>query len=221
MKLMLRIGGSVLGSPPSPAVVNDYAQIVSTLREKAHYIGIVVGGGEISRMYIETAKKLGFSTFNQDIVAIHASRLNAKLVSIKLGDFHPVPTTINGMLSRLRKNKAAVMGGLRPGITTDTVATIVAEEWKSDLFIKASDQEGIYTADPMKHKDAKLLKSISYQELKTILAVEYAPGIHSIIDPVAVGLLLRSRLKLVVLDGRNPKNILRVVKGEKVGTTIS
>ena len=68
-----------------------------------------------------------------------------------------------------RRDRVVVMGGLRPGITTDTVATLVAEAWRSDLMVKASDQEGIYTADPRLHKRAQLLPKVSYPMLVAIL----------------------------------------------------
>ncbi|HIJ08942.1 TPA: UMP kinase, partial [Candidatus Bathyarchaeota archaeon] len=46
------------------------------------------------------------------------------------------------------------MGGLRPGITTDAVASLVAEHIKADLLVKGTDQDGVYDKDPRKHVDA-------------------------------------------------------------------
>jgi uridylate kinase len=113
------------------------------------------------------------------------------------------------------------MGGLRPGITTDTVATLVAQAWRSDLMIKASNQEGIYTADPRVHKRAQLLPMVSYPMLVAILGGKHAPGIHSIIDPVAVEKIAKNRIKLVVVDGTNPDNVLAAIQGDVVGTIVS
>jgi uridylate kinase len=218
---VLRIGGSVLRSPPSAVVVEGYAKVVSDLNYEGHSVGVVVGGGPISREYIKSAAQMGLSPYQQDTIAIHASRLNARLVAMKLGGVSSVPTSIDGMLQRLARNRVAVMGGLRPGITTDTVAAIVAQRWHADLLVKASDQNGIYSEDPRVNKKAKKLDRISYEKMKEILGGSHKPGIHSIIDPVAVDQLIESRVKLVVLNGAEPRGVAKAVHGEKIGTLVS
>jgi uridylate kinase len=221
LKAVLRIGGSVLGSPPSAKVVNGYAEVISDLNYEGHSVAVVVGGGQVSREYIKSASEMGLSTYQQDTVAIHASRLNARLVAMKLGGVSSVPTSIDGMLQRLSRNRVAVMGGLRPGITTDTVAAIVAQKWRADILVKASDQNGIYTEDPRKNKGAKKLDKITYERMKQILGGSHSPGIHSIIDPVAVDQLSELRVRLVVLNGLDPKGVVKAIHGEKIGTVVS
>ncbi len=221
MKAVLRIGGSVLGSPPSAKVVNEYADVVSDLNHEGHSVAVVVGGGQVSRDYIKSAAAMGLSPYQQDTVAIHASRLNARLVAMKLGGVSSVPTSIDGMLQRLARNRVAVMGGLRPGITTDTVAAMVAARWRADVLVKASDQNGIYTEDPRVNKRAKRLDRINYEKMKQILGGTHKPGIHSIVDPVAVDQLLETKIKLVVLNGSDPRGVLKAVRGEKIGTLVS
>jgi len=210
-----------MGSPPSAEVVDDYAKVVSDLNYEGHSVAVVVGGGPISREYIKSAAKLGLSPYQQDTIAIHASRLNARLVAMKLGGVSSVPTSIDGMLQRLARNRVAVMGGLRPGITTDTVAAIVAQRWRADLLVKASDQNGIFTEDPRVNKRAKKLDRITYEKMKELLGGNHRPGIHSIVDPVAVNQLLESRTKLVVLNGKDARGILKAVHGEKIGTLVT
>jgi uridylate kinase len=221
MKAVLRIGGSVLGSPPSAKVVNAYAEVIADLNFEGHSVAVVVGGGEISREYIRSAAAMGLSTYQQDTVAIHASRLNARLVAMKLGGVSSVPTSIDGMLQRLARNRVAVMGGLKPGITTDTVAAIVAAKWRADILVKASDRNGIYTEDPRVNKKAKKLDRLTYEKMKQILGGSHRPGIHSIVDPVAVDHLVESRVKLVVLNGADPKGVIKAIHGEKIGTVVS
>lgn len=221
MKAVLRIGGSVLGSPPSAKVVNAYAEVIADLNFEGHSVAVVVGGGEISREYIRSAAAMGLSTYQQDTVAIHASRLNARLVAMKLGGVSSVPTSIDGMLQRLARNRVAVMGGLKPGITTDTVAAVVAAKWRADILVKASDQNGIYTEDPRVNKKAKKLDRLSYDKMKQILGGSHRPGIHSIVDPVAVDQLVESRVRLVVLNGADPKGVIKAIHGEKIGTVVS
>ena len=221
MKAVLRIGGSVLGSPPSAKVVSAYAEVIADLNFEGHSVAVVVGGGEISREYIRSAAAMGLSSYQQDTVAIHASRLNARLVAMKLGGVSSVPTSIDGMLQRLARNRVAVMGGLKPGITTDTVAAIVAAKWRADILVKASDQDGIYTEDPRLNRKAKRLDRLTYEKMKQILGGSHRPGIHSIVDPVAVDQLVESRVKLVVLNGADAKGVIKAIHGEKIGTVVS
>jgi len=220
LKIVLRIGGSVLGSPPDPKLVQGYAEVVSTLTREGNTVAVVVGGGQISRKYIESAKGLGLSSYQQDTIAIHASRLNARLVAMKLGGVSSVPTSIESILQRLARNRIAVMGGLKPGITTDTVAAMLAQRWGADLVIKGSDQDGIYTSDPRLNRRAKKLDRISFERMRQILGGNHKPGIHSIIDPVAVEQLSKSHIKLIVLNGSDPKNTLRAARGGRVGTLV-
>jgi len=211
----------VLGSPPAAKVVNAYAEVIADLNFEGHSVAVVVGGGEVSREYIRSAAAMGLSTYQQDTVAIHASRLNARLVAMKLGGVSSVPTSIDGMLQRLARNRVAVMGGLKPGITTDTVAAIVAARWRADILVKASDQNGIYTEDPRFNKKAKRLDNLTYERMKQILGGIHRPGIHSIVDPVAVDQLVESRVRLVVLNGADPKGVIKAIHGEKIGTVVS
>src|SRR4029077_379063 len=122
----LRIGGSVLGSPPKAKLLKDYAGVISEARKAGLAVGAGAGGGPVSRAYIATAKELLLPREGQDMVAIDVSRLNAKLVAMKLG-VKRVSTTTQGMIVELDKNGIGVMGGLRPGITTDTVAAILGD----------------------------------------------------------------------------------------------
>ncbi len=221
MKIVLRIGGSVLGSPPAAKVVNAYADVISDLNHEGHLVAVVVGGGGVAREYIRSASQMGLSPYQQDTVAIHASRLNARIVAMKLGGVSSVPTSIDGMLQRLARNRVAVMGGLKPGITTDTVAALVAQRWRADLLVKASDQSGVYTEDPRVNKRAKKLDRITYEKMKQILGGSHKPGIHSIVDPVAVNQLTDLRIKLVVLNGDNARGVVKAVHGERIGTVVT
>jgi len=219
LKIVLRLGGSILGSPPEAAVVRSYSEVISRVVKQKNDVIVVVGGGGIARQYINTAKGAGLAAEAQDWIAIQVSRVNAKLFGMVLG-VEEVATTARAAISNVKQHHVAVMGGLKPGITTDTVATLVAETWNADLIIKASDQKGIYTEDPRKSPKAKLLPTVSYEKLVEILGGEHSPGIHSIVDPVAVRRIAKDKIRLVVVKGDEPENVIRVVRGERVGTTV-
>jgi len=223
MRLVLRIGGSVIASPTNSALISKYANLLKDLKKKKHDVAVVVGGGALAREFINVAKDLGLDEEAQDEVAISVSRIFAQLLLQKLGELGcgAVPLTIEDSMTCLREGKIAVMGGLKPGMTTDTVAALIVEQVNADLFIKATDQDGIYDRDPRKHADAVKLEHLSFEDLSHVFAENrHKAGIHQILDPEAVKVLKKGRVRVIVVNGFKPENIVLAVKGEKVGTLI-
>ncbi|MBE0512671.1 UMP kinase, partial [Candidatus Bathyarchaeota archaeon] len=108
------------------------------------------------------------------------------------------------------------------GMTTDTVAALIVEQVNADLFVKATDQEGIYNKDPRRHADAVKLEHLSFEDLSRVFAEnKHKAGIHQILDPEAVKILKKERVKVIVVNGFKPENVSVAVKGEKVGTLIA
>jgi uridylate kinase len=224
MRIVLRIGGSVVASPVNTELMSEYAEMVQTIKGQGHEVAVVVGGGSSAREFIAIAKKLGLDEPAQDEVAISVSRLFAQLFLKKLGEMGcgKVALTLNDAAECLSKGKIVVMGGLKPGITTDAVAALVAERIKADLLVKGTDQDGVYNKDPRKHADAVKLDHLSYDDLANVFSEsKHKAGIHQIIDPEAVKIIKRGCMKLIVVNGFKPANILAAVNGESVGTVVN
>lgn len=224
MRIVLRIGGSVIASPVNPELIGKYADLLKSLKAEGHEVAVVVGGGSLAREFIGFAKALGLSEKAQDDIAISVSRVFAQLFLKKLGKSacESVPLTVEDAEKCLSEGKTVVMGGLKPGMTTDTVAAMVAEQTNADLLIKATNQEGVYDKDPRKYHDAVKLEHLRLADLSCVLAEnKHKAGIHQIIDPEAIKILKRKRVKVVVVSGFRPENVLKAVKGENVGTVIN
>jgi uridylate kinase len=224
MKLVIRIGGSVVASPFNPVLMNAYVELLLNLKRQGHLVAAVVGGGSLSRELIKTARVMGLSEAAQDEVAISVSRVMAQLFVLRLGKHGTVtvPTDIEAAAELFEDGKVVVMGGLKPGMTTDAVAAMLAERVSADLLVKATDVDGVFTRDPKKYEDAKRLERLSFDDLFGFFEKErHEAGIHQVIDPEAVRILQKRRIKTVVVNGFKPDNVLLAVKGEKVGTLIS
>jgi uridylate kinase len=224
MRIVLRIGGSVVASPVNTELMSKYAEMVQTLKEQGHEVAVVVGGGSLAREFIAIAKKLGLDEQAQDEFAISVSRLFAQLFLKKLSGMscRKVALTLDDAAECLSEGKIIVMGGLKPGITTDAVAALVAERINADLLVKGTDQDGVYNKDPRKHTDAVKLNHLSFDDLSTVFSEnKHKAGMHQIIDPEAVKILKRERMKLIVVNGFKPANILAAVNGESVGTVVN
>jgi uridylate kinase len=223
MRLVLRIGGSVIASPVDPQLIEEYADLLKRLRRSRHDVVAVVGGGSLAREFIQTAKDLGLTEQSQDEIAISVSRLFAQLLLKKLGNAgcKNVPLTVEEAAKYVRRRKIVVMGGLRPGMTTDTVAALLAKKTGADLLIKATDQDGIYDKDPKKHADAVKLDHLSFRSLTRVMSEnKHIAGIHQIIDPEAIKILRYNRTKVAFVNGFEPRNVMKVIEGKQIGTLI-
>jgi uridylate kinase len=116
----------------------------------------------------------------------------------------------------LEKGRVVIVaGGIgRPYLTTDTAAVSLALELDCQAVLKTTKVDGVYDKDPAKFKDAKKLEELTYQH-----AVE--DDAIMVMDKAAMGLAMEHKMPLVIFDAMEDGNILRVVQGQKIGTTIS
>jgi uridylate kinase len=223
MRAVLRIGGSVVASPINPDLIRKYALMLRDLRTQGHELVVVVGGGRLARELIAAARDIGLDEPSQDEIAISVSRVFAQLFLKKLGkdSCRTVPSTLHEASECLAGGKVVVMGGLRPGMTTDTVAALIAEKVKADLIIKATDQDGVYDKDPKEHSDAVKFDRLTFGDLSKVFSEnKHRAGIHQIIDPEAVKILKRRQIPVVVVNGFETENVLIAIQGKPVGTLI-
>ena len=216
MKVVVRIGGSVL----IPAEIDEKVlQVI--VREiskvsKEHELFVVVGGGRTARKYIEAAREYGIDENSLDWLGILSSRLNALLLVTCLKDaelvenFHEV----------LHAKNLPVLGGTTPGQTTDTVAALLAELVRADLLVKVSNVDGVYTADPKVDATAKKIRKMKFKNLEKLCSKEFEAGISSVIDPVAAEIISRNRLKVFVIGKEDMEDLTGVIKGDHSGTVI-
>ncbi len=225
MQVTLCLGGSVL-APQKLDVerIKEVAQTVHALKSQKYDILIVVGGGMPAREYIGAAKKTGASSVKLDKIGIDVTRLHARMLISALGDIaEPDPVTTVEVATRIAlKNKVPVMGGTTPGQTTDAVAAMLANVSRSELLIFFSDVGGVYTADPKQDSTAKKIEKMDTRELgKRFGAVKTEPGMRTIIDPVAVKIIERSKIKTLVLGAHEIKRLPEILRGANhSGTTI-
>jgi uridylate kinase len=118
-------------------------------------------------------------------------------------------------LRHLEKGRVVILAGGtgNPFFTTDTCAALRASELDADLVIKATNVEGVYSADPDDNPDAKLFERLTYAEvLEKNLRV---------MDHSAITLCRDNKIPIIVLNIFKEGNITKAICGEKVGTLIS
>ena len=202
-------------------------QMAEVLEEiaKSYGLYIVTGGGKIARERIKIARALGANETICDYIGIAVTRVNAKLLISALRSAHPEPFSAYNEVAGAglgEEARISVMGGVSPGYTTDAVAAILAEYVNADLFIDVTSVDGVYDADPRRYPEAKKYDKLTAKELVALTAKEeLKAGSRIVIDPVAAKIIERSRIKTLVIDGNNPRDILNAVQGKHHGTEIN
>ncbi|MFH1056695.1 MAG: UMP kinase [Candidatus Micrarchaeota archaeon] len=203
--VVVSLGGSVLYSNGKfdSAKVNGFCKILVAASKKTGLV-VVVGGGPLARKKVDAVRKAGGSEFHADVVAIQATRENARRVakflknSVFVTDFSKAP-------SLLARGKIVVSGGMIPGITTDTVAVLFAELAGARRLVNVSNVAGIYTADPRKNAGAKLIRRLSHEKLVRMAskADSRKARVNFVFDLVASKLAARSRISLYFVSAGN------------------
>lgn len=220
MKVVIKLSGSLFDSDVSEIV--RLANLIKKLAQDGIRLVLVAGGGNEARKFIERGRFLGLDESTLDDMGIQVARLNAMLIIGGLGEvaYPNVPTTLKELSSAFETGKVIVLGGLHPGQSTNAVAALVAERIGADLFINATDVEGVYDKDPNLYPDAKLLSEIRLKELEKILRDKSArAGTYELLDPIALRILERSKLNCIIIKC-TPEMIEKAIKGKKVGTKI-
>jgi uridylate kinase len=222
LKAVIKIGGFAFPGRPETPLVKEYVKLFTDLARHNRLV-IVAGGGETARIYIRVARDMGVSESLCDQLGILASRLNARVLVDGLGEraFPEIPVTIGELKHYFTSGRIVAMGGLSPGHSTNAVAAIAAETVGADLLVNATDVDGVYSADPGKHKNARRLEKVTVTVLRKILSkAEIMAGAYDLMDPLALRIIERSRLRTVVVDGRKPDNVVLALQNAKVGTEI-
>jgi len=229
-RVLLKISGEALmGDQPfgiDPAVATQVAKEIGEVAAMGVQIGVVVGGGNLFRGLAASAK--GMDRATADYMGMLATVINALALQDaleKLGVTTRVAAAIEMRAvaepfirrraeRHLEKGRVVVFaaGTGNPYFTTDTAAALRAMEMRSQVILKATKVDGIYTADPMTNPDATRYETLSYLEV-------LEKGLK-VMDATAISLCMDNKLPIIVFKLREAGNLRRVIMGEPVGTTV-
>lgn len=221
MRIVVTIGGSILIQDNDYRIFKDYVDVLKEMKAE-NELFVVVGGGRPARDYIAIARGLGASEALCDDVGIDVTRLNARLLIMALGDaaYPAVPHNFAEALEYSSSGKLVVMGGTEPAHSTDAVGSILAEFIEADLLINATSVNGLYDKDPRKYTDAVMFEEITASQMMDLLSnKDIKAGTYEFFDHTAIGIIKRSQIKTVIVNGNNPQNLIKATF-EKIGTTI-
>lgn len=230
-RVLLKLSGEALKGETSfginPETVQKVALQIKSVYDLGVEIGIVVGGGNIWRG--KTASELGMERAQADYMGMLATVMNGLAVQEALEKID-VPTRVMSALDikevaepyirrrairHLEKGRVCIfVGGLgSPYFSTDTASVLRATEIGAELVMMAKNgTEGVYDSDPKKNPNAKMYEELTFSE---ILNKQLA-----VMDMTAATLCRDNNLSAIVFNMNKDGNIVKAVKGEKIGTTV-
>jgi len=230
-RVLLKLSGEALAAGQGFGVdnirVHEIAAELQDVRSLGVQIAIVVGGGNFFRGVAEQAREM--DRVSADHMGMLATVINALALQDALekrGVFTRVMSAIEmnqvaepfirrRAIRHLEKNRVVIFaaGTGNPYFSTDTAASLRAMEIKADVILKATKVDGIYDADPVLVKEAKMFDQISYMDI-------LRKGLK-VMDSTAISLCKDNNLPIIIFNLNQTGNIKRVVTGDKIGSLVS
>lgn len=208
------------------AVISSLAQQIVDAHQMGVEIAVVIGGGNIIRG--QYAAQAGIDRATADYMGMLATVINALALQDAIEQIG-VPTRVQTAIQmfqvaepfirrrairHLEKGRVVILaaGTGNPYFTTDTAAALRALEIHAQAFLKATNVDGVYNADPKTDPTAKRFSYITYGEA---LALQLR-----VMDLTALTLCMEHRLPIVVFNITCPGNVVRAILGEDIGTLV-
>jgi len=230
-RVLLKLSGEALMGNDSyginAEIISAYVEQITQIVKSGTQVGIVIGGGNIFRGMTGTGK--GFDRVIGDQMGMMATVINSMaLLSAfeNIGQKARVFTafSIESIGERFNKQKAIqalesmevtiFSGGTgNPFFTTDSASALRAVEIEADVLLKGTRVDGIYTADPEKDPNATKFEQISFDEtISRNLKV---------MDQTAFTMCKENNLPVLVFDMNKSGNLIKIIKGENIGTLVN
>jgi uridylate kinase len=230
-RVLLKLSGEALagdrGFGIEPEVVDRLTDEIQAVVDMGVSLGVVIGGGNIVRGAMASRK--GMDRVQADYMGMLSTVINALAVQDLLerkGVQTRVMTAIRmdeiaepyirrRAMRHMEKGRVVLFaaGTGNPYFSTDTAAVLRAIEMESDVVIKATKVQGVYTADPVKDPSAEFLPKVSFQEVMTREL--------GVMDAAAVSLCKENGLPIIVLNLEDRGTVVNAIRGEDIGTLVS
>jgi uridylate kinase len=230
-RILLKLSGeALLGQEDygiDPAIIHRIAAEISDVTRLGIEVAVVIGGGNIFRG--AGLAKSGIDRVTGDHMGMLATVMNSLALQDAL-EHTGVDARVMSAISvhdvcedyirrrairHLEKGRVVICAGGtgNPFFTTDTAAALRAIEIDANLLLKATKVDGVYSADPAKHADAKLYDKLGYDRV-----IESKLGV---MDANAIVLCRDQSMPIRVFNVFDEGNLVRIVKGEAIGTLVS
>lgn len=229
-RILLKLSGEALLGEKEFGIdhvrLSEYAKQVKEVVDAGCELAIVIGGGNIFRGI--QGEEGGIERTQADYMGMLATMINSMAlqaaleqqgISTRLQSAIEMKAVAEPFIRRravrhLEKGRVVIFGAGtgNPYFTTDSAASLRAIEIDADVILKGTRVDGIYSADPEKDPSATKFETVTFDEV-------YKKGLN-VMDMTAFTLCKENNLPIIVFDMNTPGNLLRVLKGESVGTLV-
>ncbi|MFN3946575.1 MAG: UMP kinase [Aquificaceae bacterium] len=230
-RVLLKLSGEAFAGDQEfgidPKFLNYVCHEIKSVYDLGVQVAIVIGGGNIFRGV--EGMEIGIDRATGDYMGMLATVINALALQSALERIVQIPTRVLSAIDmrqvaepyirrrairHLEKGRVVIFaaGTGNPFFSTDTAGALRAIEIGADLFIKATKVDGIYTDDPVKNPKAEFIEEISYLEAINM-------GLR-VMDYTAMTLCKENHLPILILNIKKPGNLLRALRGERVGSLV-
>ena len=229
-RVLLKLSGEALLGERSygidPKRIAQYAKDIKTITDLGIEVAVVIGGGNIFRGV--SAASNGIDRVQGDYMGMLATVINGMAlqssleevcVQTRLQTAIKIEAVAEPYIKRkavrhLEKKRVVIFGGGtgNPFFTTDSAAVLRAIEINADVILKGTRVDGVYDSDPEKNKKAKKYDTISFSD---VLSKNL-----KVMDSTAFTLSQENNLPIIVFNMNERGNLLKVIKGEEIGTKI-
>lgn len=221
--IIISLGGSlIVPDEIDIQFLKQFKKLILTHIKKGQKFALICGGGKTARKYMDTAGKINkISTEDKDWIGIGATKLNAALIK-SLFKENTSSEIIDNPTNKINfKNDILIAAGWKPGCSTDYDAFLIAKNIGATTIINLSNIEYAYDKDPKKYKTAKPIKETNWKEFRKILPKKWDSGINVPFDPIAAKDCDKKNIEVIIMNGKNLKNLDNYLNGEKfIGTKI-
>ena len=227
-RVLLKVSGEALAGDNKTGlnydVVTDICKSIKKCSDAGAQVAVVVGGGNFWRG--RTSERMDRT--RADHIGMLATAMNSLALCDaleQLGATVRVQTAIemrqiaepyirNRAIRHFEKGRIVIFGcGTgSPFFSTDTAAALRSVEINADALLKATNVDGVYDKDPNKFDDAVKYDEVTFMEVLT--------NDLKVMDSTAFSLCKDNNMPIIVFNLNDPDNMLRVVNGEKIGTTV-
>lgn len=224
--IILSLGGSLVipNGGIDIAFIQAFYQFIKGKVAEGYRFFIVVGGGSTARHYIDAAKKITgtISDWDLDWLGIHTTRLNAHLIkTVFEGIVHPRVIANYRKKIANPKEPVVIAAGWEPGWSTDYDAVTLAKDYKAKIVFNLSNITQVHDSDPHTNSHAVPIDKITWKKYREMVGGNWTPGSNTPFDPVASKIAMEHKLKVIILNGRDLKNLDDALEGRSfVGTVI-
>ena len=229
-RVLLKLSGEALMGEQNmgidPSVVAMVADQIKDIQKHGVEVGLVIGGGNIFRGVAGATK--GMDRVTADQMGMLATMINALALQDALEQKQVQTRVLSGIempriaesyirrraIRHLEKGRVVIFGSGtgNPYFSTDMAAALRANEISAQVVLKATNVDGVYSADPKKDAKAQRFEKVTFQEV-------LEKGLK-VMDASAIALCMDNELPILVFNMMKPGNLVSAVLGESVGPLI-